>query len=208
MSASAKTLILGAIKEAIKKDRDHLIVIPCDYIAGRFLPSSGVEKDFHCEDFDITNRVMTVYATGDRKPVVDGASFSPDKLGDLDLAAGYIAHDLMYAHMADMAKAWDWDEVEIRALADMVLGQAIQQTAKRMDSPIYQLAGSLVARVYYWTVRAVGGIYHKIASWFTVFLALLCLGSALCIGGCAVPDGFELEDVPDYTVKPRAEVLA
>ena len=135
-----KTKIIKLIGKCIKKDRDHHVVIAEDYVAGRTsLPN------YLCDDFKIEDGKITVFATGDREPVIDGATCAPDKLGKLDIAAGYILHDLFYVHLEDISAKWRTDVKNVRKVADDILENAIAQQ---------KCAGSkLVSKIYYAAVK-------------------------------------------------------
>lgn len=175
-----KTKIIKLIGKCIKKDRDHHVIITEDYVAGyTSLPN------YLCDDFKIEDGKITVFATGDREPVIDGATCAPDKIGDLDIAPGYILHDLFYAHLEDISAKWRTDVKNVRKVADDILENAIAQQ---------KCAGSkLVSKIYYAAVRCFGGIAHALGKLFTIALILFIFT------GCAA-QVITLEEDPPYQV--------
>ena len=203
MSSQAAILrrVIKSVEAAIERDRNHVVRVTRDYCAGQFDPLvfGRPVPDYACDDFEIRDRVLWIFATGDREPICDGASLCPDRVGPLDLAWGYIPHDLLYAHMADMARdpAWieaGWTEAEIRRLADMVLSRGVEH-AGEVAGGAWKGVGGALARVMHGAVRVFGGLYHRLA----LLLALLVLCCALV--GCASPRGFMPLDPPPYTVE-------
>ena len=197
--------VIKSVEAAIERDRDHRVRVTRDYCAGEFdaLVFGRPVPDWRCDDFSIRGRALWIRATGDREPICDGASLCPDRVGKLDLAWGYIPHDLLYAHMAEMARdpAWaeaGWTEPEIRRLADMVLARGVEHAGEVVGGAWRGVSG-LVARIMHGAVRLFGGLYHRIA----LLLALAALCCALCgCAGCAIPGGFTPSDTPPpYTVE-------
>lgn len=194
--------VIEAVEEAVKRDRDHRIRITRDYCAGEFDETvfGNPVPDFDCEDFYIRNRALWIRESGDRPLRIDGASLCPDKIGKLDLAWGYIPHDLGYEHIHDMAvdEAWmeaGWNEGSIRALWDMVLGQGIKK-AGEVEGGAWKGIGGAVARIVHGAVRLFGGWYHKFM--LAVLAAFVLAGCA----GCTIPAGFTPGDEPPpYTVE-------
>lgn len=205
VAKAAVTKAAKAIKKAVEKDRDHFVLVAKDAVVGTFdktvfgLPV----PDYHCANFEIRDRVLTVFATGDREPVCDGATLAPDKCL-IDIAPGYIPHDLGYAEIDAMAAdpAWreaGWTEGTIRALWDMVLGQCLLAEAGKSKGFAKRKAGSWIARIYYAFVRRFGGIAHSAMR----VIGIVTLAFALA--GCAVPQGFTPgPDTIEYEVVPRA----
>lgn len=188
--AAAVAKAVKTVAGVIEKDRDHKIRILKDYHAGTILA-----PDVKTDDFEIKDCELTVFATGDREPVVDGATFAPDKIGSLDIASGYILHDLFYEHMEEIAEHWDTTPSKVRELADAVLANAIEQSGG--------WGARVVSRVYYYAVRVFGALAHKIGKMFHVFVAVLVCGAF--IAGCAAPpDVFEKDEDPDYERVPVA----
>ena len=194
-----------AVRVAIRRDRDHLVLVKSDTVVGTFDKTvfGMAVPDYHCENFEIRDRVLTVFATGDRKPVCDGATLAPDKCV-IDIAPGYIPHDLGYAEIDGMAAdpAWreaGWTADTIRALWDMVLGQCLLAEAGRSEGFARRKAGSWIARTYYTFVRGFGGIAHRLMR--VIGIASL----SFVLAGCAVPAGFTpSQDSIEYEVIPRA----
>lgn len=158
------------VKQYIEVDQNCRIVILEEFNAGEFLVEV---PDFKCDDFIIENNFMRIYATGSRAPLCDGASLVPDEIKGFSALISSIVHDLLYAHMEEIAVAWNWEVGEVRKLADDVFGNDLKARNKGW-------LGKLLSRVYYWGVRVFGGIYHnaKRAS-----LLLLCLMSLTALGG-------------------------
>lgn len=202
---NTKIIIAAARKvaEAVEKDRDHLVKVKHDFYAGT-LPDTWnglTVHDFACADFKIVKRVVTIFETGDRKPFCDGASLAPDTLLGVDLAPAYIIHDAVYEHKDEILAEWtDWTWDDLRALADMCLGQAMIQIGKA-EGGVKGFAVSKAAYPYYWATRFLGGVYNRLAA-----LCLVALILSLAGAGCQIPDGFELGDPPDIEVVPVAQV--
>jgi len=206
----AKTV--KSIISAYKADRDHLVRLDEDFFVGTFAETfpwkdaSGkpVELpilDFHCDAFSIVDRKLVCYKA--KEPRSDGATFAPDKVGKVDLASGYIAHDDIYDAMKKIAedpawKAAGWTEEAVRALADAVLAWMIRYEELRVhpDRPPW------IHRVYHTAVRAFGGIAHRIG------IRCLALAFAFAVAGCGcapLPEVFTPSGQrPVYTVVKRA----
>ena len=205
IAKAAVTKAAKAIKKAVEKDRDHLVKVREDVEIGTFDKMVfGLEvPDYLCENFKIENRVLTIFATGDREPICDGATLAPDKCL-IDIAPGYIPHDLGYAEIDRMAndpkwKEAGWTDAGIRALWDIVLGQCLMAEAAKSKGFAKRKAGTWVARVYYSFVRAFGGIAHRVMKVIGVVTV------SFILAGCAVPPGFTPSGAPiDYEVIPRA----
>lgn len=203
MSSRAALLrrVVTSVEAAIERDRNHVVRVARDYCAGQFDETvfGRPVPDWRCDDFEIRDRTLWIFATGDREPICDGASLCPDRVGKLDLAWGYIPHDMLYAYYTQMARdpAWaaaGWTESEIRRLADMVLARGVEH-AGEVAGGAWKGVGGIVARIMHGAVRVFGGLYHRLA----LLLALLALCCALA--GCAIPRGFTPLDPPPYTVE-------
>lgn len=193
------------VARAVRKDRDHRVIVLKDWKVGRFAAEvfGKPVPDYDCANFSIEDRWLVVKATGDREPDIDGATLAPDRLL-IDIAPGYIPHDLGYGEIERMAAdpAWKeagWDEKSIRALWDMVLGQCLVSEAAKEDGRARKAAGNLVARIYYKAVRLLGGVAHAVGR----LLGIVAV--AFVIAGCAYPPkGFSPSgDLPSYEVVPR-----
>lgn len=158
------------VKTWIEIDQNRRLRLLKDYAAGRFLdgpirlPSGMIAvgvPDYRCADFEITDGVMTVFATDGREPFCDVASLSPDKIGKMSLVRAAIAHDALYAYLEDIARAWGWAVEDVRWLADAVLGNVLEDEAGRQSSPVWRAAGGVVARVAHSLCRLFGGVYHR-----------------------------------------------
>ncbi len=201
----AITKAAKAVKKAYDKDRDHLVRVTDDAVVGTFDKTvfGLAVPDYSCENFKIENRVLTVFATGEREPVCDGATLAPDKCL-IDIAPGYIPHDLGYEEIDRMAadpewKAAGWTAETIRALWDMVLGQCLLAEAGKTSGFARRKAGSWIARTYYSFVRRFGGIAHRLMG------AIGLVAISFVLAGCAVPNGFTPSPDPiPYEVVPRA----
>ena len=180
------------VASLIEEDHAHRVIIKRAYTAGRFL--DPIPPDFKCPDFRIKNGVMRVYKTGKREPIVDGASCAPDKVGSVDCANGYIVHDLLYHYMEQLAHAWDWDVDKVRELADVCLGNAIEQQGGFL--------ANIVGRFYYSAVRVFGGIYHSLRRLFVIGFALGLLAGVGGCSGCQAPHRFDVVDDAPYEVVP------
>jgi len=210
------TLSAGAaktIRRLVEADRDHLVVLDEDFRAGTFretfrwkgrdLPILAYEGELFRID---ERRNLVFFSDAGREPGVDGATYFPDRVGRVDLAAGYIPHDKMYDEMRRMAKdpAWaaaGWTEPALRALADIVLGKMVEREERR-ENPERR---PWISRLMYGAVRACGGLYHRLARLFGAIVLALALGAAGCSGCAALPDGvFDPSDEePVYHVVPR-----
>lgn len=213
------TLSAGAAARAIRRiveaDRDHLVVLDEDFFAGTFRETfvwKGRELPilpYSCKLFRIDeNRRLVFNADGDNEPDVDGATYCPDKIGDIDLAPGYISHDKLYDEMKRMAespewKAAGWTEPAVRRLADIVLGKMVEREEQR-EKPERR---PWISRVVYGACRAFGGLYHRLSRCFgaAVVALALALGAAGCAGCAAIPDDvFDPSDeIPVYHVIQR-----
>ena len=158
------------IQKLIDIDQRRRVIVKRDFIAGRIageikgFPSGAVRSgvpDFRCPDFDITDGVVAIYATADRKPFCDGASLCPDKIGSFDLMAAALVHDAIYAYMETIATEWGWPEGDVRWLADELLKKSLHAEADRQKVSIFRAAGHLFADFAFAMVRAFGGVYHK-----------------------------------------------
>lgn len=151
-------------------DQNRRVRVKRDFIAGRFVSPLTLwptgrkvdcVPDFECPDFGIRAGVMTIYATGDREPFCDGATYAPDRIGKISLIAGALAHDAGYQHLEAIAKAWGWTEDEVRWLFDCALGNTVEVKARRQKSAVWRAAGATISRMVFAAVRAFGGLYHK-----------------------------------------------
>lgn len=202
---------MKSIIRAYKADRDHLVRLDEDFFVGTFAETfpwkDGSGKpvelpilDYRCDEFEIVDRKLVCHKA--EEPRSDGATFAPDKVGKVDLASGYIAHDDLYAAMKRIAedpawKAAGWTEEAVRALADAVLAWMIRYEELRVhpDRPPW------IHRVYHAAVRAFGGLAHRIG------IRCLAILAALAVAGCGcapLPQVFTPSgERPVYTVVPR-----
>ena len=205
------TKTMKSIIRAYKADRDHLVRLDEDFFVGTFAETfpwkDGSGKpvelpilDFRCDEFEIVDRKLVCHKS--EEPRSDGATLAPDKVGKVDLASGYIAHDDLYAAMQRIAedpawKAAGWTEEAVRALADAVLAWMIRYEELRVhpDRPPW------IHRVYHAAVRAFGGIAHRIG------IRCLAILAALAVAGCGcapLPQVFTPSgERPVYTVVKR-----
>ena len=210
------TKTMKSIISAYKADRDHLVRLDEDFFVGTFAETfpwkdadgKPVELpilDFHCDAFSIVDRKLVCYKA--KEPRSDGATLAPDKVGKVDLASGYIAHDDLYAAMQRIAedpawKAAGWTEEAVRALADAVLAWMIRYEELRVhpDRPPW------IHRVYHAAVRAFGGLAHRIG------IRCLALAFAFAVAGCGcaqLPEVFTPSgERPVYTVVKRGATAA
>lgn len=210
------TKTMKSIIRAYKADRDHLVRLDEDFFVGTFAETfpwkdaSGkpVELpilDFRCDAFSIVDRKLVCYKA--KEPRSDGATFAPDKVGKVDLASGYIAHDDIYDAMKKIAedpawKAAGWTEEAVRALADAVLAWMIryEELLVHPDRPPW------IHRVYHAAVRAFGGLAHRIG------IRCLALAFAFAVAGCGcaqLPEVFTPSgERPVYTVVKRGATAA
>lgn len=167
-------------KKYFDLDQEKRIIILQDYVAGSFSKDC---PDFECDDFQIKDRVMTIFATGARTPICDGASLAPDKVAGFDVVSSSVVHDCLYHYMSKLAHSWGWYEKQVRQLADEAFGCDLLAKAKAEKNTLKRIAYTGVAYIYYYAVRLFGGLYHN-AKNASVFLCLL-----LFIG-CSIPDTF------------------
>ncbi len=186
---------VNALIEIVKKDGDHKVIVKEPYLAGKLSGKFFGHKlpYYDCPGFTITNGVLTIKA-GDHG--IDGASLSPDKIGKLDLAGGYIPHDLGYIYMDDMATNINWLEAgwtkdDIRHMFDIILGEQIKHEGKKQGG-IWKVCGTIYARLAYTACRVFGGVFHKLGKLVRLFkvaiIILAAFGIAGC-DGCAIPEG-------------------
>ncbi len=176
-----------------RRDRDHYVRLLEPYTVGNFLIDI---PDFDCELFSIKDGTLVLMPAGERH--CDGATFAPDKIGDLDFACAYIAHDFWYEMIDCMAR----DAAFVRAGFDAErlrwIGDAILAAQMKRKSGLW-------ARVYYFAVRTFGGLFHRLglASFALFFLSLAALSG--CAGCAELPDGvFDPNDSdPVYETLPR-----
>lgn len=183
-----------AARAAYRRDRDHFVALDAPYTVGTFAPvfrGLAVPEWYESPLFSIRSRTLELRVAAPE--YCDGATLAPDRVGSIDLACAYIAHDYWYCMIRRMLAdaAWEgWTEADLRALGDAMLGRIIQAR-----SPI-------LAMPYYWAVRAFGGIFRR---WFAGALLAAAVGALLggC-AGCAIPAVFEpLGEDPQYHVVPR-----
>ena len=212
-SGSIMSLVSSAIVQAVKADRDHLVRITQTWNAGRFAPVvfGKVVPDYKDRRFEIKDRYLIIFKTpDDEKPEVDGASMFPDKF-IVDLAPGYIPHDLGYESMEAMARTPEWVDAgwvlsEIRRMWDAVLGLTVQHSAEQLLPHKYRYkVVRWVASLLHGSVRLFGGIAHfvyKVVARVAI-IVLVCS----CAYGCSrlrIPDIFEPGDEPPgYTIESR-----
>ncbi len=106
--------------------------------------------------------------------VCDGCSLAPDWRGCLE---GALFHDAWYLDMDAMAEATGIPVAKLRRLGDAVFGDL----CRALGAP------SVVARIYYSAVRALGGLFHGHLG-AVVLAASIAALVAGCSGGCAIPD--------------------
>lgn len=184
------------VKDLIDVDQKRRIIIKKPFVWGKFKVDV---PDFVCEDFEIIDNTMTIYATGNREPICDGSSLAPDVVWDFNTIVSSIGHDCGYQHLEKVAEAWGWEVKKVRKLFDDAFGCDLLARAKAQGKWRVRMTGKVISHIYHWCVRAFGGFYHSAKSKLIIAIALtmLCMGC----GGCVIPDVFEpsLEEV-EYVV--------
>ena len=119
--------------------------------------------------------------------VCDGCSLSTDLHGCIEAA---LFHDPWYVDMDAMSTDTGIPLADLRRLGDAVFGALCRAYG----------APSIVARVYYNTVRWLGGLYHRAKPHLPVAVIGATLAALTLAGcaGCAVPD--ILDGDPDAPV--------
>jgi hypothetical protein len=190
--------IIYNIKEVIEEDKNHRIQLKSDYTVGTFtIPM----PDFDCSDFYIIEQTFIVKKEAS---CIDGASCAPDKF-IIDMACGYIPHDVWYQHLEEMAAHPDFQALgytydKLRKIGDDVFGIKLLQEASKEDTQFKRKGATFVSRIYYNAVRWFGGIFHKLGKLFCIVLALTLLGGCT---GCAMPDEtifIPADEEPQYEV--------
>lgn len=202
MNTNSIIPIIYNIKKALKEDSDHKIILKSDYFVGTFkIPM----PDFDCDDFYIKNKQFYVKKEAD---CIDGATKAPDKF-IIDMACGYIPHDVWYVHLNDMAAdpsfvALGYDYDKLRKIGDDVFGLKLYQKSKKQTSTFKQKGASLVSRIYYNAVRALGGLYNKLLG--SGKLICIAFAASILVGctGCATPDESVFEPADE---EPQYEVI-
>lgn len=206
VAKAAKTTekIVKKMKELYKIDQRKRVVFNSDFYSGRFRETvliGGRERvvpDFRNDDFQIVDRRVTIFATGDRDPFCDASSFSPEKILTIDLLRASVTHDAIYQYQEDIATAWGWPVEDVRELADHAHGNELQHEARKQSSAPMRILGEVVAHVAHFCTRTFGGIYHRTHAGRNAVVAAL----VLCAAGCAeIPQVFDpSDDRPDITI--------
>lgn len=172
------------VADAVEVDQSRRVIIKSPFVWGEF---KEPVPDYICEDFEIVDSVMTIYATGDREPICDGSSLAPDEIGKIDTIRSSIGHDCMYEHLESIAEAWGWSVDDVRKLADDAFGCDLKEEAASQKSAIWRIVGNAIASVYHRAVRWFGGLYHNAKNGAAIIVAAMILTGC----GCAIPDVFE-----------------
>lgn len=194
--------IIYNIKEVIEEDKNHRIQLKSDYTVGTFtIPM----PDFDCSDFYIIEQTFIVKKEAS---CIDGASCAPDKF-IIDMACGYIPHDVWYQHLEEMAANPDFQALgytydKLRKIGDDVFGLKLYQESKKQTNSFKQKGASLVSRIYYNAVRALGGLYNKLLG--SGKLICIAFAASILVGctGCATPDESVFEPADE---EPQYEVI-
>jgi hypothetical protein len=201
VAKAAKTTekIVKKMKELYDIDQRKRVVFNKDFFSGTFREKvmiNGQERvvpDFRNDDFQIIDRRVTIFATGDRDPFCDASSFSPEKILTIDLLRASVTHDAIYQYQEDIAVAWGWPVEDVRELADHAHGNELQHEARKQTSAPMRLLGDVVAHVAHFCTRTFGGIYHRAHAGRNAVVAAL----VLCMAGCAeIPQVFDPSDEP------------
>lgn len=198
------------MKELYDIDQRKRVVFNKDFFSGTFREKvmiNGQERvvpDFRNDDFQIVDRRVTIFATGDRDPFCDASSFSPEKILTIDLLRASATHDAIYQYMEDIAKAWGWPVEDVRELADHAHGNDLQHEARKQTSAPMRVLGDIVAHVAHFCTRTFGGIYHRTHAGRNAVVTAL----VLCMAGCAeIPQVFDPSDErPDVTITTASAI--
>lgn len=190
--------IIYNIQKIIEEDKNHRIRLKEDFVVGSFKIQM---PDFDCVDFCIKDKKMIVKKEA---ASIDGASCAPDKF-IIDMACGYIPHDVWYQHLEEMAAHPDFQALgytydKLRKIGDDVFGIKLLQEASKEGTQFKRTGATLVSKIYYNAVRWFGGIFHKLGKLFCIAFAVSLLTGCT---GCAMPDSsiFEPSDEePQYEV--------
>lgn len=196
------------MKELYDIDQRKRVVFNKDFFSGTFREKvmiNGQERvvpDFRNDDFQIIDRRVTIFATGDRDPFCDASSYSPEKILTIDLLRPAATHDAIYQYQEDIAKAWGWPVKDVRELADHAHGNELQYEARKQSSAPMRILGEVVAHVAHFCTRTFGGIYHRTHAGRNAVVAAL----VLCAAGCAeIPQVFDPSDErPVYEIYSTA----
>jgi hypothetical protein len=190
--------IIYNIKEVIEEDKNHRIRLKSDYTVGTFtIPM----PDFDCSDFYIIEQTFIVKKEAS---CIDGASCAPDKF-IIDMACGYIPHDVWYLHLEEMAAHPDFQALgytydKLRKIGDDVFGIKLLQEASKESTQFKRSGATFVSRIYYNAVRWFGDIFHKLGKLFCIAFAVSLLTGCT---GCAMPDEtifIPADEEPQYEV--------
>lgn len=203
-AAKTTAKVAKKMKELYDIDQRKRVVFNKDFFSGTFREKvmiNGQERvvpDFRNDDFQIIDRRVTIFATGDRDPFCDASSFSPEKILTIDLLRASATHDAIYQYQEDIAKAWGWPVEDVRELADHAHGNELQHEARKQSSAPMRVLGDIVAHVAHFCTRTFGGIYHRTHAGRNAVVAAL----ALFVAGCAeIPLVFDPSDErPDITI--------
>ena len=198
-------IALPKIVEAIRADRSHAYGLKEPWVLPR-LSAAMRERGWCPPDtvtgaFIIEDGVITVKPFPPSLAACDGATLAPDfiprTLGGVRYWAGAIFHDRWYGELETFERLWadrGWTARKIRALGDAVFAGILMALVDRELSGLERWLGVWWVRLYYTAVRAFGALAHTV---YKVFGALaLCV--SLSLGGCAVPEVFEMQDATDF----------
>ena len=121
--------------------------------------------------------------------VNDGCTLAPDRVGPWRTVIGACFHDPWYLELEAISAAWGWKVSRVRLLGDQIFFGILAI-----------IAPTWLARTYFYTVRAIGGVAHTILR-LTTCLVIISIMSSGC-SGCANPES-PFEDpgtftLPDY----------
>lgn len=186
MKTKALVSIINGVRKALEEDSNHQIHLKEDYHVGTFnIPM----PDYDCNDFYIKDRRFVVKKEA---ACIDGASKAPDKL-IIDIACGYIPHDVWYEHLQDMAehpdfKVLGYDYDKLRKIGDDVFGIQLYNESNKQTNFFTRQGSSLVARIYYNAVRLFGGLYNKLNRSIKLLCIIFATSFLIGCSGCATPD--------------------
>lgn len=174
-------VVIAALLKAYKRDRKNRYRLNTPWRLPRLLRPV---PDYHGKRVEIVDSTITILPY----PDCDGATLTPDKIGDWSLIEGALGHDALYLELEAIAQAWGWTVAQVRSWVDDVFyGIALRH------------APNWVARAYWHGVRACGGIAHAVGR---LLMIVVLAGTVAGCGGCRTPvDPFEPGpmDKPDYT---------
>jgi len=129
--------------------------------------------------------ILTAHPFEAKDMLWNGANVIRDD--DYESMLASLFHDLLYVYMESLAKQLDRSPKEVRKWADDILYIIWAQSATTFNQKLLARAGHAVCRLF-------GGIYHRIAKWFSLGVIIAVLFGIIGCSGCLTPD-WKLEEV-------------